>query len=73
MECLRHLLKLAYYLQYIETCTKLLSKMCICTTDLVFVKFLVLEMIYYHVHNTVRLFDGWTDFPFITCKRKRDY
>ena len=48
-------------------CTKLLSKMCISTTDLVFVKFLVLEMIYYHVHNILRLFDGWTDFPFTTC------
>ena len=73
MECFRHLFKLAHSLQYVEMGAKLFSKMCICTTDLAFAKFLVLEMIYYHVHNILTLFDGWTDFPFTACERKRDY
>ena len=29
--------------------------------------------IYNHVHNILRPFDGWANFPFTTSETKRDY
>ena len=45
MDCLGYLFKLAQLLQYVEMGTKPLSKKCLCTIDLVFAKFIVLEII----------------------------
>ena len=45
MDSLRYLFQLVHSLQYVEMSPKPFSKKCICTTDLVFVEFLVLGII----------------------------